>query len=182
MPDKQSEQLNKLLAGVAKGETDYLDGVYLFAGKKMFAVAISLVGRDCAEDVVHDSLIKIARFAHKYKQDENPFGWVLKIVRNTALDMIRKKKAHPAASTEEFFSLASSDYSPDRRDDAIMIEQAIKRLAPDERQAIYFKYFIDLTVRDVAAEMNISKSAADRLIRKAEDNLKILLSAGRKED
>ncbi len=182
MPDKQAEQLNKLISGVAKGVPDCLDGIYIFAGKRMFAVAVSLVGRDGAEDVVHDSLIKIARFAHKYRQDENPYGWILKIVRNTALDLIRKKKAHPAASTEEFFSLSSSDYAPDKRDDAIMLEQAMLRLAHDERRAIYLKYFIDMTVREIAAEMKISKSAADRLIKKAEENLKITLSAGRKGD
>ncbi len=129
--------------------------------------------------MVHDSLIKIARFAHKYKQDDNPAGWILKIVRNTALDLIKKKKAHPAASTEEFFSLTSSDYSPDKRDDAIMLEQAMKKLAPDEMRAIYLKYYVDMTVREIAAEMKISKSAADRLIQKAEEILKILLSAGR---
>ncbi len=181
MPDKQIEQLNKLISGVADGVTDCLDGIYLFAGKRMFAVAVSLVGRDGAEDVVHDSLIKIARFAYKYKQDENPYGWILKIVKNTALDLIRKKKAHPAASAEEFYSLASSDYSPDKRDDAIMLEQALNRLAPDERRAVYLKYFIDMTVREVAAEMKISKSAADRLIQRAEQNLKIALDAGRKD-
>ncbi|MDE6667201.1 MAG: sigma-70 family RNA polymerase sigma factor [Clostridia bacterium] len=179
MPDKQSEQLNRLLSGLAMGESDYLDGIYLFIGKRMFAVARSLVGRDDAEDVVHDSLIKIARFAHKYRQDDNPAGWILKIVHNTALDLIKRKKAHPAASTEEFFSIASSDYSPDKRDDAIMLEQAMKKLAPDEMRAIYLKYFIDMTVREVASEMKISKSAADRLIQKAEQNLKIALSAGR---
>lgn len=181
MPDKESEQLNKLISGVAKGVADCLDGIYLFAGKRMFAVAVSLVGRDCAEDVVHDSLIKIARFAYKYRQDDNPAGWVLKIVRNTALDYIKKKKAHPAASAEEFFSLASFDYSPDRRDDAIMLEQAMKKLSPDERRAMYLKYYVDMTVREIAAEMKISKSAADRLIQRAEEKLKKLLSAGRND-
>lgn len=181
MPDRESEQLNKLLSGVARGEPDYLDGIYLYAGKRMFAVAISLVGRDCAEDVVHDSLIKIARFAYKYRQDESPYGWILKIVRNTALDLIRKKKAHPAASTEEFFSLTSTDYAPDKREDAIMLEQAMAKLAPDERRAVYLKYYVDMTVREIAAELKISKSAADRLINRAEENLKINLSAGRND-
>ncbi len=41
MPDRESEQLNKLISGVARGESDYLDGIYLYIGRRMFSVAIS---------------------------------------------------------------------------------------------------------------------------------------------
>lgn len=179
MPDKQTEQLNALIYGVKDGVTDCLDGIYILAGKRMFAVARSIAGRDFAEDVVHDSLIKIARFAPKYRRDDNPFGWVMKIVRNTALDFVKKRTAHPTASTEEFFSLASSDYSPESRDEALMLEEAVKKLEKDEQRVIYLKYFIDMTVREIAAEMKISKSAAARLADRAEAKLKKLLYSGR---
>ena len=145
-------------------------------------MAYGLVGRDFAEDVVHDSLIKIARFAHKYRRDENPYGWILKLVRNTALDFLKSRKLHPSSSTEEFYSLSDGNYAPDKRDDAIMLEQAMSKLDADERMAIYYKYFADMTVREIAAELKISKSSAARLTEKAEEKLKNLLYTGQNRE
>lgn len=173
-------KLENLIISVADGHADCLDGIYALAGRRMFAVAHSLTGAAYAEDVVHDSLIKIARFSRRYKQGTNAFGWVLKITRNTALDYIRRNKIRAEVSTDEFYSLTSADYSPERTDDAVMLEQAMSKLKKDERQAIYLKYFIDMTVREIAAELDISKSAAQRLIDRAEKNLKSLLGAGQK--
>ncbi|MDE7453695.1 MAG: sigma-70 family RNA polymerase sigma factor, partial [Clostridia bacterium] len=168
-----------LIIAVANGHADCLDGIYEVAGKRMFAAASALVGRNDAEDIVHDSLIKIARFAHRYRREDNPFGWILKIVRNTALDFLRSDK--PQASTEEFYSLASSDYQPEKLDEALTLEAAISKLDGNEKQVIYLKYFVDMTVREIAAEMKLSKSSAQRLIEKAELNLKNLLRAGQKD-
>lgn len=182
MTENDNVRLERLILAVAQGHASCLDGIYSTAGKRMFAVAISIVGRDNAEDVVHDSLIKIARFAKKYKKDTNPFGWVLMLTRNTALDLLKSKKVHPQVSTEEFYSLASSDYSPDKREDAILLEQAISKLDKDEKQVIYYKYFLDMTVRDIAAETGKSKSSVQRLTEKAEIKLKDFLEAGRKDE
>ena len=179
MQNDDISKLNRLLIAVANGHADCLDGIYELAGKRMFAAATALAGRSDAEDIVHDSLIKIARFAHRYKREDNPFGWILKIVRNTALDFLRSQKPQP--STDEFYSLTSSDYSPEKMDEAITLEVAISKLEKDEKQAIYLKYFVDMTVREIAAELNLSKSSAQRLIEKAEANLKNLLTAGQKQ-
>ena len=175
MYDSDAEKLNRLIIAVANGFSDCLDGILEIAGGKMMAVAVSLVGRDYAEDVVHDSFIKIARFAKKYERGMNPYGWIMKIVRNTALDFIRSKRAHPQVSTEEFFSLSSLDYSPEKRDNAIAFEQALLKLDDSERKIIYYIYYLDMTVREIADELKLSKSAVQRLKEKAEEKLKTLL-------
>lgn len=179
MLNDDNSKLNRLITAVANGHADCLDGIYNIAGKRMFAAATALAGRDDAEDIVHDSLIKIARFAHRYNREDNPYGWILKIVRNTALDFLRAKK--PQASAEQFYSLTSSDYSPETLDEALTLEVAISKLDSDEKQVIYLKYFVDMTVREIAVELKLSKSSAQRLIEKAEQNLKNLLTAGQNE-
>lgn len=179
MQNDDNSKLNRLLIAVANGHADCLDGIYNIAGKRMFAAATALAGRDDAEDIVHDSLIKIARFAYRYKREDNPFGWILKIVRNTALDFLRARK--PQTSAEEFYSLTSSDYSPEKLDEAVTLEVAISKLESSEKQVIYLKYFVDMTVREIAAELNLSKSSAQRLIEKAEQSLKNLLTAGQND-
>ena len=172
------EKLNKLIFAVAGGDADSLDGILRLAGGKMMAVALSIVGRDYAEDVVHDSFIKIARFAKSYRRGMSPYGWLMKIVRNTALDYIRAKKGRQEVSDEEFYSLSSTDYSPEKRDSAIAMEQALSKLDKDERKVIYLIYYLDMTVREIASEMKLSKSAVQRLKDKAEAKLKNLLDGG----
>ena len=175
MIEQGSEKLNRLILAVADGFADCLDGILDIAGGKMMAVAISYVGRDLAEDVLHDSFIKIARFAKSYRRGMNPYGWIMKIVKNTAIDYLKSKKVRAEVSSEEFFSLSSQDYSPEKRESAIALEQAMQKLEPDERKIIYLVYFLDLTVREIAGELNMSKSAVQRLKEKAEEKLKNLL-------
>ena len=181
MPIGEDENLTleRLICAVAKGYADCLDGIYEIAAKKMFAAAAYLVGRENAEDVVHDAFIKIARFANKYKKGTNAYGWILQITKNTALDYLKKTKSE--APIDCFFSLASSDYSPEKRENAIILEQALNKLERDEKTAIYLKYYLDMTVREIAAQMKMSKSAAQRLIEKAENSLKCLLQAGQSD-
>lgn len=180
MYDNDGEKLNRLIIAVSNGYADCLDGIYEMAGGKMLAVAAGIVGRSSAEDVLQESFIKIARFAYRYKKD-NPYGWLMKIVRNTALDYIRRNKLRPEVSTEELYNLTSLDYSPDRREIAIALEQAISKLDGDEKKAIYYKYYIDMTVREIAAELNMSKSAVQRTIERAENKLKNFLDSGTKD-
>ncbi|MCH5142739.1 MAG: sigma-70 family RNA polymerase sigma factor [Clostridiales bacterium] len=175
MYDTGGEKLNNLILAVADGHADCLDGILKLAGGQMMAVALSMVGRDYAEDVLHDSFIKIARFAKSYRPGTSPYGWLMKIVRNTALDFLKAKKTRAEVSSEVLFSLSSLDYSPERKESAIDLERAIAKLEPDEKKIIYFVYYLDMTVREIAGEMNMSKSAVQRLKEKAEEKLKNLL-------
>ena len=175
MIESSGEKLNRLIIAVANGSADSLDGILRLAGGRMTAVAVSLVGRDYAEDIVHDSFIKIARFAKSFKRGTSPYGWIMKIVRNTALDFLKSRKLKREVSDEEIFSLSSLDYSPERRENAIAIEAAISKLEPDERRIIYLIYYLDMTIREIADEMKLSKSAVQRLKDKAETKLKNLL-------
>lgn len=179
MTDGDKRKLNSLLCEVAAGYTDSLDGIYLLAGKRMYAAAYALCGnRQEAEDIVSDSFVKIARFAKKYDGVGDPLGWILKIVRNTALDFLRKRKRRAEVGEENFYYLTDDNYSPEKREDALLLEQALKKLDGRERRIIYLKYFSEMTVREIASAEKLSRSAAQRLIEKAEENLKNLLSSG----
>ncbi len=101
----------------------------------------------------------------------------MKIVRNTALDFLKARKLRREESAEAMFALAS-DYSPEKRDNALMLEQALAKLDPGERKIIYCVYYLDMTVREIAAELKMSKSAVQRAKDRAEKNLKSLLGGG----
>lgn len=178
MQINDGEKLNRLIIAVGRGNADCLDGIYELAGGRMFAVALSVIGREYAEDVLQESFIKIARFAKNYRREMSPYGWLMKIVRNTALDFLKTRKLHREVSEDEFFSLASLDYSPEKRENAVMLEQALSKLEPDEKKIIYCVYYLDMTVREIAVKFNMSKSAVQRIKDRAEKRLKIFLGNG----
>lgn len=179
MFDIEKQQLNDLIIDVANGDMQALDGIFFRVSRQMTAVALSIVGdRMTAEDVVSDSFVKIVKFAKKYQQEE-PLGWILRIVRNTALDAVRARGRKKEVGIENSYSIVDQNYSYEKRVESLELENAINRLAEDERKGILLRYFYDMTIRDVAKELHLTKSSAERLLRRAEENLKILLNSGK---
>lgn len=178
MTDDEKQQLNNLIAAVGAGDVQALDGIYRIAAKRMLAAAMFVCGsRSAAEDVVSDSFVKLVKYAKKYRADE-PMSWLIKIVRNTALDHLRKQKRRCEVGLDNSFSLVDERYSTDARNRALALEAAVDALPPDERRAIKLRYFVDMTVREIASAMQISRSSAERLLTRAEQSLKNLLNNG----
>lgn len=182
MTDGAKQQLNNLICSVAAGNADSLDGIYYLAAKRMNIAAVTIVGdRAAAEDVVSDSFIKIARFAKRYGRQDDPMAWILKIVRNTALDYLRKRKRRAEVSSECLYSLADENGSPEKIESAVLLEQALGKLDGEERRVIYMRYYLDMTVREIGEATRLSRSSAERLIQRAEQNLKNYLKSGKND-
>lgn len=176
MPPVESEQLNRLLSALSKGDKNALDGILSLLGKRMFALAYGFVkSRADAEDILSESFLKIAQGIRTYRQGTNGYGWIMRIVRNCSLDFLRKRKRRATEDLDSFFSLADERYSPDRRADALLFQDALARLTPIERRLIYYRYYLDFTVRETAQEMGLSKSGVSRMTEQAEQKLKKIL-------
>lgn len=172
-------QLNELLVSLRCGNADALDGIYFLLGGRMLALARGIVrNRADAEDVVSDCFIKLARGIGSYRSGTNGYAFVMRIVRNAAFDLLRRRKARVEEDIDEFFHLTDESYRADRMDDALALEEAVALLAPMERKMIYYRYYLDFTVREIANETGLSKSAVQRLVASAEKNLKKLLGPG----
>lgn len=176
MPPFDHGQLNELLDALKAGDADALDGIFAAVGRRMFALARGITGGHAdAEDVVSESLCKIARGVRTFRDGTNGYAWIMRIVRNTAFDLLRSNKRAATEDLDAFFHLSDERYSPERREDALLLERAIEQLSPVQRKMIYYRYYLDFTVRDIARETGMSKSAAERALQAAEESLKKLL-------
>ena len=181
MPPKEHGQLNALLSLLRKGKTDALDDIYQEIGRRMYALARGIVGPTDADDVMQESFLKIARGIRSFREDTNGYAWVMRIVRNTAFDVLRKRKQRAEENLDAFFHLTDERYSPERRVEALALEEALQKLNEEERKMIYYRYYLDFTVREIAAETGMSKSAAARQAQNAEEKLKKLLKEGQND-
>lgn len=171
------EKTEYALSLIKDGNDNGVDLLYSFMGKTMLMVARGVV-RDSffAEDVVQDSFLKIVKNIGKYKKGTNAYAWVCKIVRNTALNALKSSLNHPTENIDEFFCLSDGNDVEDKTTTQLLVEKLMNSLAPPiVKQMIYMKYFLDMTVREIAKEIGKSKSYVAKEIAKAEEFMKTLL-------
>ncbi|WP_285842548.1 RNA polymerase sigma factor [Ureibacillus chungkukjangi] len=129
---------------------------YVMENKENFyRLAYSYVqNQEDALDIVQDSIQK-AILSKTLKDDKAIKSWFYKIIVNTSLDFLRKRKKLTVVddTTLQLHSQGVSEYYED-----IDLHRAINELSPDYRSVIVLRYFEDLKIEEVAEilELNIS--------------------------
>ncbi len=176
MNDRERQHINTLICAIARGNTVALDDLSSLVSGRMMCVAYAVLhNRVLAEDTVQESFVKIVHNAHRFKNETNGYGWICKIVHNTALNVLRKEKRFLTENSDECFNLSDGSDVAESSAAKVAVEQAMSALTQTEKQAIFQKYFMDLSVRAIAKNLKKSKSAMQRLITCAEEKMKVSL-------
>lgn len=136
---------------------------------------------DDAADLVQDALVKTFGRLRNGFTVASAEAYVRKAVLNTYLDGGRRRTlwrriAHLTAVPEE---QESADPATDARIDLL---GQLRSLAPRERACIVLRYYEDLKVDDVAAELEISPGAVKRYLSDALGKLAISLAESADDD
>lgn len=114
----------------------------------MYALAYSILRNDQdAADAISESVLK-AYCALPQLKNRNAFkSWMLKIVNNTSVEMLRKQP--PTAQMGEDFDIPAED---DKLDCStkMVLREAVDRLAQPYRTVVLLFYFEDLSVVEIA--------------------------------
>src|ERR1041385_1707602 len=82
-----------LAAGCASGESDAFAEVYRRFGERMKSIAFNHLGNIAdAEDAVQETFVKLHRAARGFTGEAAFSTWLYRILVNTCLDMIRKRR------------------------------------------------------------------------------------------
>lgn len=176
LSDEERFNVNTYIHRIAQGEVAALNELYRLLGGRLLSVAQGIMrNKYNAEDVLHDSLIKIVRYAKDFKYATNGYAWLCKIVKNTALNKLKSDNLRRADNIDDIFGLSDGKDFFETRASTLDIKNALLKLDPKERLVIWLKYYNDMTVREVAAETGMKKTTAQDLIKKAEKKLSELL-------
>ena len=97
-------------------------------------------------------------------------------MRNTALNSLEASKRRAAASLEAVSDISDGGEDEEKSATKLLVEKMLASLYPPEVQRmIYMKYFLDMTVREIAKELGRSKSYVSKQILNAEKNLREML-------
>lgn len=149
--------------------------IYLEYRKLMFCVALKyLKCEQDAEDAVHQAFVKIAENI----KDVEPVSpktrqYVVTIVENRAMDVLRMRSKHPILPLSETMSTPMEEL-----DDEAFLSKCIKRLTDQQRQIIWLKYYFGYNLHEIAKMMDIKLSWAQKIDQRAKKKLEEMLKEG----
>ena len=136
-----------------------------------YGYALSLTGEEAdAEDLVHEAYLRLARRGLR-----NPGRPLLfTTIRNLHFDAWRRQRRFPSESFEEETHPAPGP-TEDLHLDRVDLAQALSRLRPEEREAIYLQTVQGFTATEAAELMDRPRGTVLSLIHRGKARLRSFL-------
>ena len=171
--------LARWVAQVALGDRSAFRRLYDATSPKLFAIALRILREESkAEDVLQDSFVNVWNGAASYNASLSaPMTWMVTIVRNRALDYVRRIDQKAVSLDEDLEAVLESEQpSPvdlaSQGQDATALDRCLKRLDAGQRQAIAFAYFQGLTHSELATTLRIPIGTVKTWIRRGLEKMR----------
>jgi len=129
--------------------------IYTAYSPALLRALVRMVGdRAWAEDLLHDTFLKIATHLDDYDPNQSElYTWLVTIARRVALDELRKRKVGLRAAN--YIRERSSDHTYLAVNLHLPIEQLYGFLPAKQRQVLAMIYTQGLTLREVAQTLDL---------------------------
>lgn len=162
---------------------DLLERIYRAYHKEMYYIANNILNNSYdAADVVQTSIIKLIPYIEKISDVKcNKTKYlIVTIVKNTAIDLYRKKNNHPLLEIEvaEDIPDSISESMEDiviRLGDAKMIAEKLAQLSPEYADVLTLKYYYEFEDKEIAEILKISHVNVRVRLSRAKSHLRNLM-------
>ncbi len=159
-------------------DRDKFTEVYERYYKKMFIAAERILkNHSDSEDAVHEAFIYILNNLSKIKTVPDPKteAYCIIIAQSRALDKYEKRQRDETLQIDEELVVSPAD-----PDDSLLTE-ALNRLPLRFKTIIYLRYYIGYKIREIAPMLNMTETAAQRMLTRAKNALEEKLEELRHE-
>jgi RNA polymerase sigma factor (sigma-70 family) len=177
----------ELYVKVLEKDKSALEQLYIRYEKLLYSFSYRMT-RDpaFAEEVTQEVFIKVWRGIGSYDDSKGKFSsWLLTIARNTAIDLIRKRKREDVLEFEDRDSLQSSDESVEDqvewKEEGTLLRKAVSTLKEEQQKMINLFYFKGFTQQKISEECNIPLGTVKGRLRLALKHIKTYLDDERRE-
>lgn len=186
-PSNDPQQLRTWLASAAARDAKAFRLLYNATSPKLFGYALRILHkRELAEEVLQESFVSIWNSARSYQsQLAAPMTWMAAIVRNKALDALRRTDGTLETSMDTFDSsilealrdpAATPIEALQISSDARALANCMTMLEGAHRQVIGMAFYRDLSHSEVAQQMAIPIGTVKTWIRRSLERLKTCLA------
>jgi len=122
--------------------------------------------RNGAEDIVQEAFIRLARSAHRIKDEAKAAPYLRSIVLNLARDNNRRGLVSLRHHLPTDDRRASTEDEIELREDQQQVIDALRELPLRQRNALVLRYYEELGIEDVASAMGISRNSVKTHLRR----------------
>ena len=175
--DSQTSILLHLLAATADGDKNAFSRLYRLTSPKLYAIALRILKTEShAQECLQDSYLSVWRQAATYQHGKAaPMTWLVTIVRNRALDLLRRQR-HDLRREDLELDLLSTSANEDVVDN-LAVEKCLRLLRSDQRECLQLAYYEGLTHPELAERLSHPIGTIKTWIRRGLEQLRQCLEA-----
>lgn len=171
----------RMIKKAAAGDADSFEKLARSYETKIYAYALRLLGdSEDAKDALQETLIKLYKNIGKFSQERSFAAWLMRITRNTCIDIIRARKGGESleamseigyvlpATKEEFLPEACAERTEQRK----ILAALIDRLPENKRAVIILRDIDGYTYSQIAQILNISQGTVKSRLSRARMELR----------
>ncbi len=161
-----------------------IESIWTKVYEKLFGyISKHTINKDDVNDIIQDTFLKVKTNIDSLKNPAKVESWIFQIARNTITDFFREKKK--LFETEENTKEVSIEPNAFAEDDIIIKTQTqefskyagfiVSELPEKYQKAVYMADIEELSMKEVAEELNISVSGAKSRVQRGRKMIKEII-------
>ncbi len=166
--------IDHLLSRAALGDRQAFGELYEITSPILYGTVLRVIADpDIAQDTLHETYLKIHRYADRYEPNSmGPMSWLGTIARNTAIDrrrVLREKGEIPndATANDLMSQSRSADVSNEAEASPPAISVAMRALADDRRAAVRGAYLGGYSYQDLSDKLEVPVETMQNWLRRS---------------
>ena len=148
-----------LLSLIAGSDEEALAELYDRFGGVAYGLALRILREDAlAQDAVQEAFLAVWRTADRFLAERaRASTWVLTIVHRRAVDLVRReelRRGEPLETAPEAAAAESVEETAELGFQRRVVQEALRRLPPEQRQALELGYYGGLTQSELAERLD----------------------------
>jgi RNA polymerase sigma-70 factor (ECF subfamily) len=155
--------IERLVGAAQQGDPEAFGALFDHFYRPVYRFVAARVGRPSdAEDLAQLVFVKALEALPRYEARGVPFGgWLFRLARNVVIDHVRTRREH--SPLDVVAERADTGDGPDElalmRQEMDSVALALRRLTPEQREAIELRFFAGLSAREAAEAMGRQEGA-----------------------
>jgi RNA polymerase sigma factor (sigma-70 family) len=181
---KGTETDEKTGPSLAKQQKVMLEKMYQDYRQEVLQYLLSLVkNHSIAEELLQDTFVRLSKVP-AIGMIRQPRPFLMKTASNLAMDYFRQQKKQPIPETEDVCA-ELIDPIPEQLELVVSARQnqqlkhAIQQLPPRAKEALMLAKFKEMTLKEVAKEMDISQTMVEKHLKNALQHCRSALTSDR---